>query len=215
MVMKRLRWFWCFPGIVALLVSPMACKSRGGEAPDEEPTVLRAVSERSYGLGGESPFTGVILGGAGERIIVRGAKARILKGERQTASTYDYTPDQGLVLFFEEAVVLPAITQAGKHVEASIQYAILGAGEGVSVTETRALYYGDGQVLELSSKAMMRTNGTWYSTQSLQLPRTMPRGEYTMIQRVRAGAKMVTGVTDFTIEVLPSTGVQLKGPKEL
>ena len=138
--------------------------------------------------------------GAATGAISHDVKARRQKTREQTVAEYQYQPAQGMELHFEEANVLPSVTSAGKLLEASVQYALLGAQNGVNVVESRKLLRGDRLVAELSEKTFTRADGTWISTSQFRVPGNLQPGVYTLMQRVRAGTLQISGASQFTVQ---------------
>lgn len=98
--------------------------------------------------------------------------------------------EQSLVL--EEASVYPSNVRRGSMVEASIQYELLGSRYGTRVTETRVLKRGDVVVERFFSKASVRRDGSWVSTQEFQVSESLEPGEYTIEQTIRAESMVIS-----------------------
>jgi len=134
-------------------------------------------------------------------LIAQDVKVRRERTRQETVETYNYTETQGLLVQFERAEVLPRDARPGTRVQNVFQYAILGAGAGISVTEHRSLLQGDRLLGELSSETFTRDDGTWVSTQEFQLPNDMRPGVYSIETRVSAGsAAPISGRANFTVQ---------------
>lgn len=122
------------------------------------------------------------------------------KSAEETAKDYEYQPAQGEMLRMEDAAVLPSQVRRGNKAEATIQYALLGAGaNGTMVRETRSIRQGDRVVSDITSESRSRTDGTWVSTTQFDVPRDMPAGTYTMMQTVETSQSRVSQSSQFTV----------------
>lgn len=147
----------------------------------------------------EGAAIGAALGGVGG-LIAHDVKVQRAKTREQTVVQYNYQPSQGEILTFEEASVLPSVTQPGKRIETTFQYALLGTGNGVRVQETRQLYLGDQLISDMSAKTFERTDGAWLSAQQFTLPSNLQPGRYSMVQRVSTPNSTVSGRSSFTVQ---------------
>ncbi|NLO32210.1 MAG: hypothetical protein GX117_02455, partial [Candidatus Hydrogenedentes bacterium] len=81
----------------------------------------------------------------------------------------------------------------------SIQYALLGVGSGVEVSEQRSLLK-DGKVLaDLSTHSFNRDDGTWVSSQPFRVPTNLQPGTYTIMTSVRTARSAISGQAAFNI----------------
>lgn len=147
----------------------------------------------------EGAAVGAALGGA------TGAVAHKIKSNRQreaaeTAVAYNYQPAQGEMLRFEGAQVMPKNARPGDMIEGRVQYALLGAGAGVQVQESRLLIRNGQVIAELSSESLTRTDGTWSSSQSFRLPNNQGPGVYTLETRVRTAKSSISGQDNFVVD---------------
>ena len=147
----------------------------------------------------EGAAIGAVVGGL-TGLIAHDIKARKQREAAETAAQYNYQPAQGEMLTFERAEVLPPTTRPGETIESSIQYALLGTGGGISVSEARTLMQGDRKVADMSTKSVSRTDGTWVSSQQFRLPTNLQPGRYTMIISVRTNQSAISGRADFTVQ---------------
>ena len=132
-------------------------------------------------------------------LVAHDIRSRRVRDPRVTAEEYAYEPAQGEVLRMENVQALPTVVAPGNLVEASMQYALLGTGAaGVSVVESRQLRDGE-NVLAESSATVVRTDGTWVSTQTFELPRAALPGTYTIVQTVQTPQSRVSGTSTFTV----------------
>ncbi|HNR32257.1 MAG TPA: hypothetical protein PKI11_15305 [Candidatus Hydrogenedentes bacterium] len=138
--------------------------------------------------------------GAATGLIVHDVKARRARTAEETAQQYNYQPSQGLKLQIERSEVLPNFVARGNEVESQVQYALLGSGGGVEVTEKRTLLRGGQVVSELSSESFVRSDGTWVSSQRFRLPNDLQPGEYAVMQRVSTAQHVVSGTAPFTVQ---------------
>lgn len=151
------------------------------------------------GHAGQGALIGAAVGGVAG-LIAHDIKARRAKDAQATAKDYSYQPSQGEVLRMENNQALPSIVAPGNKIEASIQYALLGAGsQGAPITEVRQLRHGP-DVLAETSATVTRPDGTWVSTQQFDLPRNAAPGEYALTQTVATAKSRVSGTSYFTVQ---------------
>lgn len=138
--------------------------------------------------------------GAAVGLVAHDIKARRAKSQEQTAQEYRYEPTQGEMLSWEQGQVQPASARPGEMVEASAQYALLGSGGGVQVTESRRLYQGDRMLSEVSTRNFTRTDGTWVSAQNIRLPGNLAPGQYSVRTEVTTSKSRISGIAPFFVE---------------
>lgn len=160
--------------------------------------VTGAVIGHQSGHALEGAAVGAVLGGLAG-LVAHDIKVRQAKSAQQTAAEYNYQPSQGERLLFERAEVLPPVTTPGNMIEATIQYALLGTGSGVQVTESRTLMRGNQVIAELSTSTMTRTDGTWVSSQQFRLPPNLTPGEYSILTRVTTRLSSISGSANFVV----------------
>ncbi len=150
------------------------------------------------GNAGEGALIGAAVGGLAG-LITHDVRARRAKSREETAAKYAYESSQGEMLSMENAQVLPSVIRTGGMGEMTMQYALLGAGEGAAVTETRQLRRGS-NVLTESTQTVQRGDGTWVSTQQFELPRSAAPGEYTVFQRASTAKSSISSTETFLVE---------------
>jgi hypothetical protein len=146
----------------------------------------------------EGAAIGAVVGGL-TGLIAHDIKAQKAKNRAQTAEAYEYQPAQGEILGFERAEVMPNTVRPGELFTASIQYALLGTGGGVQVTETRQLVHNGQVIADVSSQGFTRTDGTWVSDQEVRMPGNSKVGEYTLITRVNTAKSSISGRAQFSV----------------
>ena len=159
---------------------------------------IGAIIGNQSGNQGEGALIGAVIGAAGS-LAIHDAKARRSKDGETTAREYGHQPEQGEMLTFEEASIDPEVVHGGDMVEATIQYALLGAKDGVDVRETRELRHEGNVIAQISSKTYSRYNGTWESSQQIRVSRHLKPGRYTIVQTVATEKSTISGVSSFTI----------------
>ena len=200
LIVNRLRRLSAYSVVLTLLLPLQGCQTYG------EGVGLGAAIGTGLGtaIGSNSgeAFAGALIRagfGAASGAVAHDIKAkRELNGVR-TAEVYEYVPEQGEVMTFEEASVSPAAVVPGGMLKASLQYALLGTGSSVRATETRQLQQDDKIIAKLSSKTVTRADGTWLSTQQFKLPTNLASGRYTRVQRVTKNQSTISGTSQFTI----------------
>lgn len=110
----------------------------------------------------------------------------------------DEFADETLVL--EDITVLPSVVQRGNLVEVSIQYAVLGADDGVRIKESRSLMRNGEEIELFSSRMIYRANGSWVSPEQFRISRRLEPGEYEIVQTVESRDARISGKTSFWIE---------------
>lgn len=189
--------------IAALILTPLAvsgCQTYGEGAGLGAGlgAVAGAVIGNQSGHALEGAAIGAVVGGVAG-LIAHDIKVHKQRSREETAQTYNYQPSQGEVLSFERAEVLPQNVRPGEEIEGTIQYALLGTGAGVQVTETRALLQGDRVLYELSTKSFTRDEGTWVSSQQFRLPSDLVPGPYTLLTRVGTAQSSISGRSNFRV----------------
>ncbi|HOV33015.1 MAG TPA: glycine zipper domain-containing protein [Candidatus Hydrogenedens sp.] len=147
----------------------------------------------------EGAAIGGVLGGIAG-LVAHDIKAQKAKSAKETEQQYNYQAAQGERLTFERAEVLPNVVIPGDTIETIIQYALLGAGSGTNVTETRSLIRGDQVVADLSSSSFTRNDGTWVSSQEFRLPPNLAPGQYTLLFRVSTNLSSISGRANFIVD---------------
>ena len=147
----------------------------------------------------EGALIGAALGGA-TGLIAHDIKAKRERDRAQTMAVYPtYVPSQGEMLQLERSEILPATVRPGENAEASIQYALLGTGPGVQVSEQRSLMRGDRLIAEVSTHSFTRDDGTWVSTQPFRVPTNLQPGPYTIVTSVRTSQSSISSQAAFNV----------------
>ena len=138
---------------------------------------------------------GAAVGAAGGAIAhdVRESRAEQIVTAEQTAETYSYQPSAGQSMVFEDAGAQPAVARRGEFVELRMQYALLGAPNGTTITERRIVLKDDKVISQVSAEEHVRNDGTWVSTQEFRIPDTWVPGEYEIEQSVSSTRLTVSG----------------------
>lgn len=171
-----------------------------------------AIIGADSGEAGAGAIIGALVGAAGGAIAhdVRETRAEKRRTAAETYERYKYepidpvtttttTPSRGLSLVFEDATVVPPSMRRGGMVEGTMQYAVLGAGAGKEVIETRIVKMGQEIVSQVSSKSFMRNDGTWVSRQEFRIPESWAPGEYTLEQVVQSEDTWISGTVKFYV----------------
>jgi len=97
--------------------------------------------------------------------------------------------DEKVKLIIEAASVLNQRVETGSTVESNVQYALLAPvdTQQIKITETRILSSA-GKRMELSSREIIRTPGTYVSTIKFTMPEDMPAG-YCILYTTISGGK--------------------------
>lgn len=147
----------------------------------------------------EGAAIGAAVGGI-TGLIAHDIKVKRARSRQETEQQYNYQPQQGEMLRFERAEVLPPRARPGEMIESTIQYALLGTGAGVQATEQRTLLRGQQVIADLSTQSFNRQDGTWVSSQEFRLPTNLQPGQYTIKTAVRTAQSAISGNAGFVIE---------------
>jgi len=146
----------------------------------------------------EGAAIGAVVGGLAG-LIAHDIKVRQARSKQETEAAYNYQPSQGEMLTLERTEVLPPSVRPGEQIEASVQYALLGTGGSVQVSEQRTLMRGDQVVADVSTQNFTRPDGTWVSSQTVRLPGNIQPGTYTVVTVVRTARSAISARADFTV----------------
>jgi hypothetical protein len=160
---------------------------------------LGAIIGHQSGHAGEGALIGLGVG-ALTGLIVHDVKARRQRTAQETAQQYEYTPAQGQRLTFEHARVEPYRTYRGERVEATAQFALLGAGPGVQLTESWILRDDRQEIAQLSSYTQTREDGTWVSTLPFRVPENLAPGNYYIAYHAQTSQAGISGRADFVVQ---------------
>jgi hypothetical protein len=113
------------------------------------------------------------------------------KDANQTAKTYNYQPDQGVLVKIEDVRVEPAVIVPGKSSKLVMSYAVLDAdaGKGIEVTEKRSVMKGSGLFKDIGPKKVTRKPGTYYTEQEVTFPKDLQEGKYALKAEVEVAGK--------------------------
>jgi len=186
---------------LAMAVGMSGCETTGGAAGAGAGigALAGAVIGHQSGHALEGAAIGAAVGAASGAVAhkIRSNRAR---DAQETAAQYNYEPAQGETLRFEGAEVFPATTRPGEMIESQIQYALLGTGGGVQVTETRRMLQDGRLIAELSSEGFTRGDGTWVSSQNFRLPNNQAPGGYQIETEVRTAKSRISGRANVFVE---------------
>lgn len=204
--------------VIALVVAALAAGVTGCETTGESAGLGALIGAGAGALIGAhsgnaaaGAIIGAAVGGAGGAIAhdVRETRAEKRRSAIETYERYDYEPvetttatpvtSRSLGLVFEDSSVVPSAIRRGAMVEGSMQYAVLGAGAGREITETRIIKVGAEVISQISSKTFTRNDGTWVSRQEFRIPESWAPGEYTLEQVVQSGDTWVSGTVKFIV----------------
>ena len=143
------------------------------------------------------------LAGAVAGAIIHDVRDRRTRSAQQTYEQYDYQPSQGLNMNIEGSRVNPSRVPAGNKVEGSVDYAVMGSGNGVNVREQFVLMKGNDVIGEVYSGETPRTDGTFNKSVDIEFPDDTPPGTYRLAHTVTTQNVSRTNYSDF--EVLPKT----------
>jgi hypothetical protein len=124
----------------------------------------------------------------------------------QTAKTYNYHPEEGLVVKVETVRVEPEIIEPGKPSKLILSYSILdpNSHENITVKESRAIMSGDDLLKQIGPRTVERTAGTFATEQEVTFPKELPEGLYALKGEVEAGGKTSSEVSFFRVAKIPT-----------
>ncbi len=189
---------------VSLLVST-GCQTAGRTAGAGAAlgAIAGAVIGHQSGHAAEGAAIGAVAGGA-TGYAVHKIRARKKQNRQTTERRYTeagaYKPSQGQMINIERGVLNPGTVRPGGSVKASMEYAVLGSGQGgMAVREIRTLKKGQQQLALLSSDEFTRDDGTWVSDMEFTVPSNAAPGEYALEQKVEGQGVNVRNITAFTV----------------
>jgi hypothetical protein len=150
---------------------------------------------------------GAVIGalvGAAAGAIVHDVRERRMRSAQETYQTYDYQQGQGLQLNIEETFIEPTEIPHGRTFESRMDYAVLGAGNGVPVREQFVLLRGDQVLGTVYENNPVRTDGTYRKTVRVELPQGAPADTYRLTNSVSAGGINRTRHIDFQVASVES-----------
>ncbi|HOD94977.1 MAG TPA: glycine zipper domain-containing protein [Candidatus Hydrogenedentes bacterium] len=193
---------WCLTLLLGagMLLSLSGCETYGGAAGlgAGVGALAGGVIGHQSGHALEGAAIGAALGAA-TGLIAHDIKVKKMRSREETAATYNYQPAQGEMLTLERSEILPATVRPGENADASIQYALLGTGGSIQVSEQRSLLQNGALVADVSSHSFTREDGTWVSTQPFRVPSNLRPGTYTIVTTVRTARSAISGQASFTV----------------
>jgi uncharacterized membrane protein len=100
----------------------------------------------------------------------------------------------------ESASATPDRVAPGSAINSSVQYTTLSPNkeQQVAITERRVLV-GEQESFDLSERKVMREQGTHTSTAKVNLPKDLPKGNYTLVTTITDGQITKTSKTPFAV----------------
>lgn len=200
--MKRRYACWISLGIVCSMVLCLSGCETYGEAAGlgaGAGALAGGIIGHQSGRAVEGAIIGGVVGGAAG-LIAHDIKARRLRSRAETEAAYQhYTPAQGEMLTLERSEILPGTVRPGEMAEVSIQYALLGTGGGVDVSEQRTLMRGDRIIADVSTHSFNRDDGTWVSSQPFRVPTNLEPGSYSVVTTVRTARSAISAQAGFNV----------------
>jgi hypothetical protein len=147
---------------------------------------------------------GAVIGalvGAAAGAIVHDVRERRMRTAQETYQTYDYQPGPGqsLQLNIEDGHIEPTGVRPGRSFESRMDYAVMGAGDGVPVREQFVLLRNDQVLGTVYEGSPVRTDGTYRRTVAVELPADAPTGTYRLANTVSSQGVTRTQNTDFQV----------------
>ncbi|MHB1233150.1 MAG: glycine zipper domain-containing protein [Burkholderiales bacterium] len=160
-----------------------------------------SATQKGAGIGA---VAGAVLGsitGGDRKSILIGATLGAIAGaiiadyqDKQTASRAEAERKYGAVkqdkLEIDSSSLTPDNVMPGDKVESAVQYTALAPKQAqqFKVTETRTLISDkDKDSVQLASREVVRTQGSYTSTMKFTLPKDMAKGDYTLVTTVSDG----------------------------
>jgi len=110
---------------------------------------------------------------------------------------YDAKSEQ---LEVEHVDLSPQLLSPGSKMETTVRYTILApdSGKEVKLTERRTLL-GEQDSFDLPAREVIRAQGTHTSTSQINLPKDLPKGNYTLVTIISDGKNTKTSKTPFIV----------------
>jgi len=117
----------------------------------------------------------------------------------EAAKKYQYD-EKVAKLEVESASATPDRVAPGSAIDSSVQYTTLSPNkeQQVAITERRVLV-GEQESFDLSERKVMREQGTHTSTAKVNLPKDLPKGNYTLVTTITDGQITKTSKTPFAV----------------
>lgn len=117
----------------------------------------------------------------------------------EAAKKYQYD-EKVAKLEVESASATPDRVAPGSAIDSSVQYTTLSPNkeQQVAITERRVLV-GEQESFDLSERKVMREQGTHTSTAKVNLPKDLPKGNYTLVTTITDGQITKTSKIPFAV----------------
>ena len=133
---------------------------------------------------------GAVIGalvGAAAGAIVHDVRERRMHTAQETYQSYDYQSGHGLRLEMGDIYIEPTEIPHTRRFDSRMDYAVMGAGNGVPVRERFELLQGDQVLGTVYENNPIRSDGTYRTSVIVELPRNAPAGTYRVTNSVSAG----------------------------
>lgn len=117
----------------------------------------------------------------------------------QAAQKYQYNGKESKIEI-EKASILPVHVTPGAALESRVQYTLLSpkVDQQIAITEHRAVV-GSKESFDLSERKITREQGTHTSTMKINLPKDLPKGNYTLVTTITDGRDTKSAKTSFLV----------------
>lgn len=117
----------------------------------------------------------------------------------EAAKKYEYD-EKVAKLEVESASATPDRVAPGSTIDSIVQYTTLSPNKDqqVAITERRVLV-GEQESFDLSERKVIREQGTHTSTAKVNLPKDLPKGNYTLVTTITDGQITKTSKTPFAV----------------
>lgn len=156
-------------------------------------------------------IAGQLIGGNTKATLIGAAIGAVVGGlvgsyiDQQNATRADaakkYQYDEKVAkLEVESASATPDRVAPGSAIDSSVQYTTLSPNkeQQVAITERRVLV-GEQESFDLSERKVMREQGTHTSTAKVNLPKDLPKGNYTLVTTITDGQITKTSKIPFAV----------------
>jgi hypothetical protein len=124
----------------------------------------------------------------------------------ETAKTYNYRPEEGLVVKVEYVRVEPEMIEPGKPSKLILGYSVLSpkSDQSITVEENRSILSGEELLKRIGPRIVQRTAGTFATEQEVTFPKDLPEGLYALKGEVEADGKTSSGESLFRVARIPT-----------
>ncbi len=198
--MRKKQFHMALAGVLCLGLALTGCQTKGQSAGGGALLggLVGGIMGHQSGRTWEGAAIGAAVGGLAG-LVAHDYKTRQKSSAADTASHYNYTPDQGVRMELRQLFVEPKTVEPGDRVTFTVEYATLGTGDGIMVEENSILKFAGDSLSKLDQRSVKRTDGTWVNTVVFEVPKDAELGDYMVAQELKMGTIVTTGQASFEV----------------